>query len=418
MLGKSASVLALAAALSFDLSHGASAASWTAEQILAPAAAGGTIHIASAVNASGVAAAVWDQVLPSGLTQVRAAVRGPAGWSAAQPLSDPTVGAANGGVEVDPAGRVTVFFATNAGVYESVSVDGGASFGAPAALPADAGYNLIGGHGVDTAGHVELILDVVRSSRPYLVDSEAIVKGPDGVWTGPVKISTGGTGGYRFHMNQAGQAMLVAGAYTYFSPAPGQWNAPQTVPLAGQIFSTDFALDPSGNAYYLYRGHYSGVNLTVSKLGGAWSKPRHFAKFDGLYSPVMIASAGSGQLLVYGIDYTTNAARAALSTDAGATFGSLAVLGGNLNRPAVNIAATGSEQGLFAVSWDINAGPLVIATGAASPAGITWTKSTLSTLNPVAAVAVTGAQAVAAWARGGNAAYSTSVVGASTTTLP
>ncbi|MGA0060233.1 MAG: fibronectin type III domain-containing protein [Planctomycetota bacterium] len=89
-------------------------AAWPAPTLL-QSNAGNTTQVATVIDPSGVATALWVADDPTtGQTTIRASRYAGGAWSAAQTLSDPTVQAASPALAVDPNGVVTAIWASGA----------------------------------------------------------------------------------------------------------------------------------------------------------------------------------------------------------------------------------------------------------------------------------------------------------------
>lgn len=384
-------------------------ATWAPETALATPAMG-VLRMRVATNDAGDAAVVWDERLSVSLNRVWAAVFTGGRWSAPYALSDGVTNGASGGVTVSPSGAVTVFWMTN-GAPWSADCTGGA-WGAAQRVPTDALYTNIVGAAVDRNGNIEVVAGYPRTAATYpAYDLESLVRAPTGAWSAPVRFSTASGVAPKFVMNRNGQAVVKTGMVLYRSSALGVWSAPQTIALAGQIYSTDVAIDAGGRGYFVARSRYGGANLSTSTPTSAWTAPRRVTKFDVLGSTLMVAASSADHAVIFGQDYSTGMARASVTANGGGAWGGLVNLG------AGTPIGVGSESGLYAIGW--NEDPLFrVATGTGSGTGTAaWVKTTLTTNYPYGALGLAGNRAVSAWTRGGDASLTTYVVGASAATL-
>jgi len=417
----------------------ASSATWSPEQIVAtiPQAT----NVRTAVNAAGTSVVIWDQFIPGsadaahlyGRWQVYASVCTPNPPPQApncnilpQALTDAgTVdNATNAGAVVAPSGTVTVFWnslgTSTAFSASSSSTDGGNSWSAPEQVPGTAGYTLLSGGnaevgpsvGVDGAGNIIVAMVNPPATIPVAQTGysvQTLVKdAATGSWSSPVPLnnSVGIFGSGKLFVNSDGQALLNFGFTTFRRDTQGNWGAPQTVPTAGmgQIYSASAGFDAGGKAYFVYRTHYSGAFLSTSTPTTAWTTPKHIAKFDILGSSLVVRGSSAGHAIVYGNDMNTGNVRATVTADGAATWGSLVSFGlGN------NPQAVGSENGLYAISWDsagANWDRYFVASGTGIGTGTAaWVKTNLVGNNASGSVAIAGnvpggnAQAVAGWTR-------------------
>lgn len=392
-----AAAIMLAAAASWPAS--AATASWSPESPLAQPSQG-SVYVRSAVNAGGVAAAVWDQRLTASTSDVLASVYTPGaagGWSVAKKLNaTPVLYSANAGAVVAPSGDVTVFWSESDLPYYAVYSNG--AWGPSTAIPADAGYGIVAGAGADKDGYVQFAMAGRRPSGVYSAyDVEFVVKDPLGNWSAPIPL-TSTPGGYpAFMMNSSGQGLLVAGYKAFRSASTGVWNrTPLTIPsLPGQTYATDVAMDAAGNGYFVLYNRYGGFNITTSTPTTAWSRLRRVRKFEVLGSSIDVTASSAGHAMIHGVDYTTGKLRASVTTSRGSTWGALTSIG----LIEGGAQAAGSEAGLYAIAWDgkITAGSGV-GTGTAA-----WLTTVLSANPYIGDVALDGGMAAAVWLRASDA---------------
>lgn len=428
-----------------SLSLNAATAVWSPEQIVTKWQA---TNIRTAVNNSGISAVVWDQyILGSadsthlyGRWQVYASVCVPQPVPQTPVCSAPyafTDGinvpdATNAGAVVASNGTVTVFWNsfTTSSVYSAsaTSVDSGQNWSNPEQVPGTTGYALLSGVyaqvgpsvGVDGNGNIVAVMinppilpagSIMRSG--YSVQT-LVKNATDGTWTAPTQLSTNAAifGSAKLFVNSNGQALLNLGFTSFRRDANGNWGSPQNVPIAGmgQIYSASAGFDAGGKAYFIYRSRYGGAFISTSTPSAvstdpAWSTPKHVAKFDILGSSPVVRGSSAGHAIIYGNDMNTGKVRAAITADGGATWGGLTNFGlGN------NPYAVGSENGLYALSWDgagVNADKYFVATGTGIGTGTTaWVKKNLAgnfASGPfslsIAGNITGGANTVAAWER-------------------
>ena len=413
--------------------HAATAA-WSAEQIVATSP---STYVRTAVNATGTSAIIWNQFIPGsidathpyGRNQVYGSVckAQPAPQvptcSASFAFTDGTtvLNAANMGAVVSPSGKVTVFWntlettpPTTTYSASASSSDAGQNWSAQEQLPGSAGYSLFGQSvGVDANGNIVAVM--VSPTAPKAIYSvQALVKdGATGLWSARSQLSNGTYlfGSINLFVNSDGQALLNLGFTSFRRDVNGNWAAPQTVPIVGmgQIFSTNAGFDAGGKAYFVYRTHYLGAYLSTSSPtptnpNPVWSKPKRIAKFDILGSSLIVRGSSAGHAIIFGNDMNTGNVRASVTADGGATWGALVNFGYGSSPQAV-----GSENGLFALSWDsagTNWDRFIVAAGTGVGTGTTaWIKNNLAGNNAIGSVSIAGnvpggsAQTVAGWGR-------------------
>ena len=342
VLGATAAlVLAVSATQPVD----AATSSWSPETTLAQPAQG-SVYVRSAVNASGVAAAVWDQRLTGTESDVFASVYLPGaggGWSPPRRVSSlPTLYSANAGAVVAPSGDVTVFWSEGDLPYYATWKNG--AWGPATVVPADTGYGIVVGAGADKDGYVQFAMAARRPNGAYSAyDVEFVVMDSLGNW-GPSIPLTRTPGAYpTFMMNSSGQGLLVAGYQSYRSPGTGLWSrVPQVIPsLAGQTYVTDAAMDAAGNGYFVLYNRYGGANVSTSTPTSAWSKLRRVTKFEVMGSSIYLTASSAGHAMIYGVDYTTGKLRASVTTTLGRTWGALK----NIGLVNTSVQAAGAETG-------------------------------------------------------------------------
>ncbi|MCX7054900.1 MAG: hypothetical protein NTU56_11935, partial [Proteobacteria bacterium] len=367
-----AATAAVAFALTTPLPAGAATSTWSTETPLAQPAQG-SVYVKSAVNAGGVAAAVWDQRLTTSTSDVFVSVYAPGangGWSPAKQLTaTPTLYSANAGVVVAPSGDVTVFWSESDLPYYTVYHNG--AWSPATVIPADSGYGMIAGAGADKDGNVQFAMAARRPNGVYSAyDVEFVVKDPLGNWRAPIPL-TSTPGAYpAFMMNSNGQGLLVAGYQAFRSASTGVWNrVPQAIPsLAGQTYATDVAMDAAGNGYFVLYNRYGGANVTTSTPTSAWTKLRRVTKFEVMGSSIYVTASSAGHAMIYGVDFTTGKLRASVTTTTGSTWGALT----NIGLISGSAQAAGSETGLYAIAWD---GKVTAGTGGGAGTGAWLTRS-------------------------------------------
>ncbi len=444
-------------AIMMSVSVYAASATWSPEQIVAtiPQAT----NIRTAVNATGTSVVIWDEFIPGsadaahlyGRWRVYASVCTPNPAPQAPTCSGPDAftgngtvdNATNAGAVVAPSGNVTVFWNSletpTAFSACSSSSDAGSTWTASEQVPGDLGYNLLSGVyaevgpsvGVDGSGNIIVVMVNPPAITPIAQTGysvQTLVKDSStGVWSQPVQLSNGvgifGSG--KLFVNSDGQALFNMGFTTFrrtFNTTDGKWTwSAQTVPTAGmgQIYAASAGFDAGGKAYFVYRTHYLGAFLSTSTPTTAWTTPKHIAKFDILGSSLIVRGSSAGHAIVYGNDMNTGNVRATVTVDGATTWGSLVSFGlGN------NPQAVGSENGLYAISWDsagANWDRYFVASGTGVGTGTAaWVKKNLAGNNASGPVAIAGnvtggnAQTVAGWTRWDTVA---DVVGASLGTV-
>ena len=424
----------------------AATSAWSAEQILTSSQ---STNLRTAINAAGTSVMVWDQYIPGsadathlyGRWQVYASVCIPRQAPQAPVCSTPQAftdgtnipDATNAGAVVAPSGKVTVFWNSTATptVYSaySSSSDAGATWSQEERIPGDAGYTLLSGvysevgPSVGIDGNGNIIVAMVNPPTAYwtmrtVFGVQTLMKDAStNTWGSPVQLSTGVgiLGSAKLFVNTDGQALLNMG-FTSFrrwrDNATGAWNwSPQTVQTAGmgQIYSASAGFDAGGKAYFVYRTRYSGAFLstsapTVANPNPTWTTPKPVAKFDILGSSLLIRGSSSGHAIVYGNDMNTGYVRAAVTADGGKTWGNLVNMG-----IGSNPHAAGSENGLYALSWEsagANWDRYFVAIGTGIGTGTAaWVKKNLIGNNASGPASIAGsilggnAQVVAGWIR-------------------
>lgn len=442
-------------AIMMSVSVYAASATWSPEQIVAtiPQAT----NIRTAVNATGTSVVIWDEFIPGSADAAHLYGRWRVYASVCPPNPAPQApncnilphaftdagtvdNATNAGAVVAPSGNVTVFWnslgTSTAFSASSSSSDGGNSWSDPEQVPGTAGYTLLSGVnaevgpsvGVDGAGNIIVVMINPPATTPVAQTGysvQTLVKDSSkGVWSNPpVQLSNGvgifGSG--KLFVNSDGQALLNFGFTSFRRDTQGNWGAPQTVSTAGmgQIYAASAGFDAGGKAYFVYRTHYQGAFLSTSTPTTTWTTPKHIAKFDILGSSLVVRGSSAGHAIVYGNDMNTGNVRAAVTADSAATWGSLVSFGlGN------NPQAVGSENGLYAISWDsagANWDRYFVASGTGVGTGTAaWVKKNLAGNNASGPAAIAGnvpggnAQTVAGWTRWDTVA---DVVGASLGTV-
>lgn len=419
----------------------AAAATWSPEQVISRLTTSTQIaNIRSAVNNTGTSVIIWDQSIPGsgdathlyGRWQVYASVCTPPSaqitpiCSAPYAFTDGTSvpDATNAGAVVSPSGTVTVFwnsFATPT-IYSasSNSADSGQNWSTSEQLPGGAGYTLLSGVyaevgpsvGVDGNGNIIVAMVNPPSTTPlsktgYSV--QTLVKdSTTGLWSSPLQLSNaaGIYGSAKLFVNSDGQALLNFGYTSFRRDSQGHWGAPQTVSTAGkgQIYSASAGFDAGGKAYFVYRTRYFGAFLSTSTPTSAWTTPKHIAKFDILGSSLIVRGSSAGHAIVYGNDMNTGNVRATVTADGATTWGNLVSFG-----LGSNPRAAGSENGLYAISWDstgVNWDRYFVASGTGIGTGTAaWVKKNLAGNNATGPVSIAGSipggnsQTVAAWLR-------------------
>ncbi len=422
----------------------AATAVWSPEQIVTNLQA---TNVHTAVNTSGISAVIWDQyILGSadsahlyGRWQVFASVCTPQPAPQTPNCSAPyafTDGihvpdATNAGVVVAPSGAVTVFWDSfptpTAYSASATSVDSGNNWLDQGQVPGSPGYTLLSGVyaqvgpsvGVDGNGNIIAVMVNPPAISPITSTGysvQTLVKPAGGNWSSPVQLSsgTGIFGSGKLFVNSDGQALFNLGFTSFRRDINGNWGAPKTIPIAGmgQIYSASAGFDAGGKGYFVYRTRYLGAFLAIStpttpNPNPAWSKPKHIAKFDILGSSLIVRGSSAGHAIVYGNDMNTGNVRATVSSDCGATWGGLTNFG-----LGSNPYAAGSENGLFALSWDsagVNWDRYMVATGTGIGTGTTaWIKKSLVGNNANGPVSIAGnvmggsAYTVAGWIRWDN----------------
>ena len=432
----------------------AASATWSPEQIVAtiPQAT----NIRTAVNATGTSVVIWDQFIPGSADAAHLYGRWQVYASVCTPNPPPQApncnilphaftdagtvdNANNAGAVIAPSGAVTVFWnslgTSTAFSASSSSSDGGNLWSASEQVPGAAGYTLLSGVnaevgpsvGVDGAGNIIVVMINPPATIPVAQTGysvQTLVKdAATGNWSPPVQLNNGVAifGSGKLFVNSDGQALLNFGFTSFRRDTQGNWGAPQTVSTAGmgQIYSASAGFDAGGKAYFVYRTHYLGAFLSTSTPTTTWTTPKHIAKFDILGSSLVVRGSSAGHAIVYGNDMNTGNVRATVTADGAATWGSLVSFGlGN------NPQAVGSENGLYAISWDsagVNWDRYFVASGTGIGTGtVAWVKKNLAGNNASGPVAIAGnvsggnAQTVAGWTRWDTVA---DVVGASLSTV-
>lgn len=365
--------------------------------------------VRTAVNDSGTAVAVWDQQDGAGTTQVFASVYTPGApgtWSSARPLGAQGMGVGNKAAIVTPSGLIFVFWMEGSAYYLATY---NGSWSLPETIPAETGYTLPVGAGVDSAGNLQVAVAFQVTGGTYRTyNVEVLMRYPDGMWTTPVHVNTTPISYPRFVMNRSGQALVAGGLLIHRSPGFGVWGTPQAIDgIGGQIDSTDVAIDAGGNGYFVYRSRYGGANLSTSTLSTAWTRPRHLLKFDILGRSLAVAASSAGHAAIYGQDYNTYNAFVGSTTDGGRTWG-----GKNFGLAYSGPKVTASESGLYAVCWVDKTEAFRVAIGNGTNTG--WTQSLMAYNYPDGPVAISGTQISAAWVRWIDSLYSYQVVGTRT----
>ncbi len=401
---------------------------WSPEQIITSAQ---TANVRTSVNKAGVSVVVWDQFIPGsadaahlyGRWQVYASVctakpvpqaplcAAPEAFTGNGAIDDAT----NAGAVVAPNGKVTVFWNVTAPALfsaNSSSADNGANWSVPEILPGSPGYSLMSGVysevgqsvGVDGKGNI--VVAMINPPTTYwtmrtVFGVQTLVKDAvTNVWSQPQQLSTSSAifGSAKLFVNSDGQALLNTGFTTFRRQANGTWGAAQTVPTAGmgQIYSASAGFDAGGKAYFVYRNRYGGAYLststpTLANPNPVWTTPRRVAKFDTLGSSLLVRGSSANHAIIYGNDMNTGNVRAAVTADGGATWGALVNFG-----LGSNPRAAGSENGLYALSWDsagINADRFYVAGGTGIGTGnLAWSKINLIGNNATGPVAIAGDQ--------------------------
>ncbi len=389
---------------------GAATSNWSTETTLAQPIQG-SLYVKSAVNAAGIAASVWDERLSIGTSDLFVSVHTPVtngGWSPARRLNaTPVVYSANAGAVVAPSGDVTVFWSESELPYYAVYRNG--AWGPATVVPADPGYGIIAGAGVDKDGNVQFAMVARRPNGAYSAyDVEFVVKDPLGNWSATIPLTTS-PGAYPvFMMNSSGQGLLVAGYQAFRSASTGVWNrVARVIPsLAGQTYATDVAMDAAGNGYFVLYNRYGGANVTTSTPTSAWTKLRRVTKFEVMGSSIYLTASSAGHAMIYGVDWSTGKLRASVTTTSGRTWGALTNIG-LINGSAM---AVGSENGLYALAWD---GKVTAGTGVGKGAAA-WFTNTVSANPYFGDVALAGDTAATTWLRASDPTLTDYVIGVRT----
>lgn len=341
-----------------------------------------------AVNADGLAVAVWSR--DDGTRElVQASVRRAGrGWQAPVDLSSAVTGHLRPEIAVDPSGGAVAIW-TSAGIVESAVRLPGGSWQAPTLLGYGDGSAQVA---VDGEGNAV----AVWQQRTGIGDSHLVqsaVRPAHGAWSEPVDLSTASAGdrlpavavdaaGNAFAVWQRAQrfenyqAFAAEGA---MRPAGGVWQAPEDLSAAHQPGAApQIAVNARGDAAAVW-SRFDGNRLiaqgTVRPVGGTWQAPVDISTLtDASVSHPEVAVDEQGAALAIWGNYSTGVVQTA-DRPAGGGWQAPADLVGQETTEVTQVnvpqIALDPDGGAVAV-WQHRAGSDIVAQAAARPAGEAW----------------------------------------------